>query len=87
MNPEPDLSARTLTLTRIFDAPPGKVYRAWTELRTQIISLPPIDRRTIIPLLLLWITIPIAAIRRPTSPLSEGVNFCSAVQRELHLAY
>ena len=31
MNPEPDLSARTLTLTRTFDAPPGKVYRAWTD--------------------------------------------------------
>ena len=31
MNPEPDLSARTLTLTRTFDAPPERVYRAWTE--------------------------------------------------------
>ena len=31
MNPEPDLSARTLTLTRTFDAPPEKVYRAWTD--------------------------------------------------------
>jgi uncharacterized protein YndB with AHSA1/START domain len=31
MNPEPDLSNRTLTLTRTFDAPPEKVYRAWTE--------------------------------------------------------
>ena len=31
MNPEPDLSTRTLTLTRTFDAPPEKVYRAWTD--------------------------------------------------------
>ena len=31
MNPEPDLSTRTLTLTRTFNAPPEKVYRAWTD--------------------------------------------------------
>jgi len=31
MNPEPDLSSRTLTLTRTFNASPEKVFRAWTE--------------------------------------------------------
>jgi uncharacterized protein YndB with AHSA1/START domain len=31
-NPDPgDFSDRELVLTRIFDAPPEKVYRAWTE--------------------------------------------------------
>ena len=74
MNPEPDLSARELTLTRVFDAPPGKRRRRLDGARTQIISLPayrPRDNNS--PnLCYIWITIPIAAIRRPTSPLSEG---------------
>ena len=30
-NDQGDLSDRELILTRIFDAPPEKVFRAWTE--------------------------------------------------------